>query len=153
MNNISSLLHTISQGEYDSTFSVLYHEDSIAHQRERYTHLLELFAKTFPDSDTPRLFSAPGRTEISGNHTDHQHGCVVAASINLDMIAAASKNNKNSVRIQSEGFDFEEICLDDLSVHETKSTPPLPSSAAPLLSSMRWAIRSAVLISVLPPRY
>ena len=76
MNNISSLLHTISQGEYDSTFSVLYHEDSIAHQRERYTHLLELFAKTFPDSDTPRLFSAPGRTEISGNHTDHQHGCV-----------------------------------------------------------------------------
>ena len=109
MNNISSLLHTISQGEYDSTFSVLYHEDSIAHQRERYTHLLELFAKTFPDSDTPRLFSAPGRTEISGNHTDHQHGCVVAASINLDMIAAASKNSKNSVRIQSEGFDFEEI--------------------------------------------
>lgn len=142
MNNISSLLHTISQGEYDSTFSVLYHEDSIAHQRERYTHLLELFAKTFPDSDTPRLFSAPGRTEISGNHTDHQHGCVVAASINLDMIAAASKNNKNSVRIQSEGFDFEEICLDDLSVHENEinTTASLIRGTAAIFHEMGYQI-------------
>lgn len=83
---------------------MLYHEDSIAHQRERYTHLLELFAKTFPDSDTARLFSAPGRTEISGNHTDHQHGMRRRCQHQSDMIAAASKNNKNSVRIQSEGF-------------------------------------------------
>ena len=51
--------------------------------------------------ETPvRFFSAPGRTEIGGNHTDHQHGCVLAGSVNLDVIAAVSLNGTNTVRVQ-----------------------------------------------------
>ena len=47
-------------------------------------------------------FSAPGRTEIGGNHTDHQHGRVLAGSVNIDMIAAAAPNSLNQLRVQSE---------------------------------------------------
>lgn len=60
-------------------------------------------------------FSAPGRTEIGGNHTDHQHGRVLAAGVNLDVIAVASKNDENVIRIKSEGYPMDTI---DLSVLE-----------------------------------
>lgn len=51
-----------------------------------------------------RYFSAPGRTEISGNHTDHQHGCVLAGAVNLDTVAAVRVNGINKIRIQSKGY-------------------------------------------------
>ena len=50
-----------------------------------------------------KLFSAPGRTEIGGNHTDHQHGSVLAGSVNLDVIAIVSLNDDGKIRIKSEG--------------------------------------------------
>ena len=65
----------------------------------------------------PYYFSAPGRTEISGNHTDHQHGCVLAAAVNLAAVAEVQKNGLSVIRINSEGFDPVEIDLRDLSVH------------------------------------
>ena len=86
MQNTSSVADKISQGAYDRALSYLYHDRQIPHQRERYCRLLSSFSQVFPNSPAPRLFSAPGRTEISGNHTDHQRGCVVAASINLDRV-------------------------------------------------------------------
>lgn len=61
-------------------------------------------------------FSAPGRTEIGGNHTDHQHGCVLAAAVTLDTRAAVAKNADRRIRIQSEGYPLCEIALDDLTV-------------------------------------
>ena len=51
-------------------------------------------------------FSAPGRTEIGGNHTDHQHGRVLAGSVNIDMIAAVGTNDLGQLRLKSEGYDF-----------------------------------------------
>ncbi len=82
--------------------------------KERYRNLVNKFEQVFGDRDIC-LFSSPGRTEISGNHTDHNHGKVLAGSINLDCIGAASKNDTNSIRIISETFaqDFV-ISLDDL---------------------------------------
>ena len=62
-------------------------------------------------------FSAPGRVEISGNHTDHQHGCVLAAAINMETTADVVLNNDNIIRIHSEGFPETVVRLDDLSVH------------------------------------
>ena len=56
----------------------------------RYAELLDLYEKTFPGDAQITLFSAPGRTEIGGNHTDHEHGRVLAASVDMDTIAAAS---------------------------------------------------------------
>ena len=68
-------------------------------------------------------FSAPGRAEIGGNHTDHQHGCVLAAAIQLETKAEVRLNGTNCIRIASEGYPHTEICLSDLAVHpEEKNT-------------------------------
>ena len=67
---------------------------------------------------TSYFFSAPGRTEISGNHTDHQHGCVLAAAVNLKTVAEVTRNHSSLIRVQSEGYSVVEVELKDLSVHE-----------------------------------
>ena len=64
------------------------------------------------------VFSAPGRTEIAGNHTDHQHGCVLAAAVNLETVADVCLNGSNMIRVQSKGYPAFEVSLDDLSVRE-----------------------------------
>ena len=64
------------------------------------------------------LFSAPGRTEIGGNHTDHQHGCVLAAAVNLETLADVSLNESDMIWVQSEGYHAFGVDLTDLSVHE-----------------------------------
>ena len=74
--------------------------------RPRYAGLLDLYEKTFQAGGDEQvfLFSAPGRTEIGGNHTDHQHGRVLAAAVNMDTIAAAGLTDDNIIRVKSEGF-------------------------------------------------
>ena len=64
------------------------------------------------------IFSAPGRTEIAGNHTDHQHGCVIAAAVNLEAVAEVVLNDTDTVRINSEGYPDIEISLCDLDKKE-----------------------------------
>ena len=64
------------------------------------------------------IFSAPGRTEISGNHTDHQHGCVLAGAVNLETVAKVTLNGTNIIRVASEGYDPVEIDLSDLALRE-----------------------------------
>ena len=142
MKTISDLLHTISTGGYDAAFTRLYRAEALEQQRARYIRLVNTFAQVFPNGQTPRLFSAPGRTEISGNHTDHQHGCVVAASIHLDMIAAAAKNGCNCVRLHSEGFAFQQIDLSDLSIHpeEINTTAALIRGIAAILKEKGFFI-------------
>ena len=74
-----------------------------------------------------RYFSAPGRTEVSGNHTDHQRGRVLAGAVNLDTVAAVRVNGTNLIRIQSKGYPMCEISLDQLTPVESEinSTPAL----------------------------
>ncbi len=88
------------------------------------------------------FFSAPGRTEISGNHTDHQHGCVLAAAVNLVTVAEVNLNHSNLIRIQSEGYPIVEVVLNDLSIHEEEknSTAALVRGVAAAFSQ-----RGAVL--------
>ena len=64
------------------------------------------------------LFSAPGRTEISGNHTDHQYGCVLAAAVNLETVALVVSNDSSSIRVRSEGYPETVVGLDDLNLRE-----------------------------------
>jgi galactokinase len=75
------------------------------------------FDRHFPNASQPLFFSAPGRTEICGNHTDHQHGLVLAGSVDLDIIAVVSPNQDNIIRIHSEGFLPDEIDPADGCVH------------------------------------
>ena len=79
------------------------------------------------DAAPDRYFSAPGRTEVSGNHTDHQRGRVLAGAVNLDTVAAVRANGTNMIRIQSKGYPMCEICLDELEPVESEinSTPAL----------------------------
>lgn len=98
---------------------------------ERKNQLDSRFAEIFGTAPE-RYFSAPGRTEISGNHTDHQHGCVLAGAVNLDTVAAVRINGTNKIRIQSKGYP---MCEVDLSVlepvdSEINSTPALVRGVA-----------------------
>ena len=74
-----------------------------------------------------RYFSAPGRTEICGNHTDHQRGCILAGAVNLDTVAAVRLNGTNEIRIQSQGYPMSIVSLDVLSPQEQErnATPAL----------------------------
>ena len=60
------------------------------------------------------VFSAPGRTEIGGNHTDHQHGCVLAGAVNLDTVAAVARSERGTIRVLSEGYPLCEVSLSEL---------------------------------------
>ncbi len=77
--------------------------NNLAEKIKRFENLIEKFKQKFKENDL-HYFSTPGRTEIGGNHTDHNHGRVLAGSVNLDSIAVAAKNNSNQVTIHSEGY-------------------------------------------------
>lgn len=99
------------------------------------------FADTF-GKEAERFFSAPGRTEIGGNHTDHQHGCVLAAAVDLDIFGAAAKNDRRIIRIFSEGYGMEEISLDDLEVkkEEINTTASLIRGVASKITQMGYIL-------------
>ena len=88
--------------------------------RQRALHVVEAFQRTFGgDNSAPVILcSAPGRTEVCGNHTDHQHGRVLAAAVNLDFLACAAPNGTNTIRFQSEGWPLVEVELDTLDPRE-----------------------------------
>lgn len=96
----------------------LYGSRCLPAQSERYRRLLEGLERTFGPCERAAVFSAPGRTEIGGNHTDHQHGRVLAGSVDLDVIAAVTPSGDRTIRIQSEGFPMDVVDLDDLEVRE-----------------------------------
>jgi len=90
-------------------------------QQARYQALADRFAEKFGDAQNLRFFSAPGRTELAGNHTDHNKGCVLAAAVDLDSICAARENDLGKIRLWSEGYDdCFEIDLMDLTVQEAE---------------------------------
>jgi galactokinase len=87
----------------------------VAFQRKRYAELARRFAARFPGSGDAALFSSPGRTEIGGNHTDHNGGRVLAAAVDLDIVAAACPTNDGVVVIESEGYAPIRVDTRDLS--------------------------------------
>lgn len=101
-----TLRENILSGALDMRLSKLYGEDGsiLARQRERYISLIDEFVSRYGSERDIALFSVPGRSELSGNHTDHNHGCVIAGSIDLDIIAVAARNDGGVIRIKSEGF-------------------------------------------------
>lgn len=111
---LQQLPAALSNERAKALFADLYGAENVVENMERYRHLAEGFAENFGDVEF-ELFSSPGRTEIGGNHTDHNHGRVLAGSVNQDCICAARKNGKNEVRIISETFRQDiTICLDQL---------------------------------------
>ena len=118
MSDCSQLLTALKNGGHDKALSALYALDGVPRRldeaRARAVRTVEAFAAAFGDAPNAALFSGPGRTEIGGNHTDHQHGRVLCGSVDLDMLACAAPNGTRLVRIRSEGYPALEISLDDL---------------------------------------
>ena len=113
MANTIELKQQIQQGAYDAAFVKLYGADvDVNAQRERYISVIDQFENEFGSGRSVRLYSAPGRTEIGGNHTDHNNGVVLAGSVNLDIVAVVSPNEENIIRVKSLGFEK----IDDVDV-------------------------------------
>jgi len=110
----------IQNGQFDGIFTELYGKEKIEWQRSRYLTCIEEFEKIYdtnrdmPQNRDLRLFSVSGRSEISGNHTDHNHGKVLAASIDLDIIAVAAKNERGLIHVKSSGFQMDTVDLKEL---------------------------------------
>ena len=103
--NITELKNKIAAGAIDDTLvnGLSVNPANVPAQRERYSKACDEFAAIYGDGDVS-LYSVGGRSEISGNHTDHNYGRVIAASVNLDILAVAKKTNDGVIRIKSEGF-------------------------------------------------
>ncbi len=98
------LIEQIKNGKYNSALQKLYGSAQLETQRERYIQTIQEFISLYGEEREAALYSAPGRTEIGGNHVDHNNGVVMAAAVDLDIIAVVSKNEDNYVRLQSKGF-------------------------------------------------
>lgn len=112
------LKEKLASGDYDARLKAVYLSDkAVADQKERLAVIIDEYVKLFGDNENIELFSAPGRTEVGGNHTDHNHGKVLAASVDLDTVAAAVKRNDSVIVEKSFNFDALEVDISDLNIH------------------------------------
>lgn len=112
----SELKAKLGANEYDAALSRIYKAEEVEAQKARYIRIAESFEEFYGSGREVCVFSAPGRTEVGGNHTDHNHGKVLAASVNLDAVAVAAVNDENIVRVKSEGYKMDVADLSDLGV-------------------------------------
>ena len=127
MRSITSIKTSLSAGSYDMMLKSLYCRpaDQLGPYRDRIVRVLDGFMKEFGASEDTEVsvYSAPGRTEIGGNHTDHQRGKVLTGSVDLDAIACAAPNGSNDVRIYSEGYGLTTVDISSLEpVKEEENT-------------------------------
>lgn len=109
------LITAITNGEFDENLKAVYVTDkAVEQQRQRYAEAIKGFGELFGFDREVSIMSAPGRTEVCGNHTDHNNGKVLAAAINLDAIAVVSKNNERIIRVKSKGHRMNVVDLNDL---------------------------------------
>ena len=112
------LKEKLASGDYDARLKEVYLSDkAVADQKERLAVIIDEYVKLFGDNENIELFSAPGRTEVGGNHTDHNHGKVLAASVDLDTVAAAAKRDDSVIVEKSFNFDALEVDISDLNIH------------------------------------
>ena len=114
------LLQGIQAGKYDEMLVKLYGQEALTAQKQRYSQAVEKFATLYPEREDMEVFSAPGRTEVCGNHTDHQHGKVLAAAINLDAVAVVGFHEDGVIRLHSEGYPAITVELSDLAINEAE---------------------------------
>jgi galactokinase len=115
---LQAFLEALGNGSLDAELETLYGRAALPCQKSRYAKAISQFSKEFPGREDIHVYSAPGRTEIGGNHTDHQHGCVLAAAVNLDIIAVVSFHKEGCIRLKSSGYPLDTVNLDDLQVQE-----------------------------------
>lgn len=119
MKKASLIIQDIQNNVYNDTFLDIYvGQEQLEHQKLRYVQAIEKFIDLYGDQEVS-IYSTPGRSEVCGNHTDHQHGEVLAAAINLDIIAVVAKDD-TKIKILSDDYDIEAIHIDDLTLRENE---------------------------------
>ncbi len=144
MNRCERMIRNLGTQEIRERLAALYGEgeETVERQQERYAALIRKHWELFGDRGEVALVSAPGRTEIGGNHTDHNHGRVLAAAVNLDALCAATARDDMKVSFHSEGYPAIEMDLADLSVHpeEAGTTKALIRGVAAGMAEAGYAI-------------
>ena len=138
--NISEIKKTVAEGGIDTTLTegLAVPANRIEAERARYIKAAEEFLALYGDGDVS-VYSVGGRTEVSGNHTDHNYGRVIAASVNLDIIAFAKKRDDGVISLTSEGFEPDNVTPDE--VDKPDENKFFKSSA--LIAGMEHAFRKA----------
>ena len=146
------LREQIAAGRWDATLAALYggSEEVLARQRSRYGAALEQFELYYGPGRQVQVYSAPGRTELGGNHTDHQHGYGLAGAVTLDLVAVASRNEDGFIRVKSRGFNK----LDVIDLTEAEPQQGESTHSASLIRASRRASgqRAAMWAASMPTR-
>lgn len=119
------LREQIAGGCWDAALGALYGREAevLEHHRQRCCDALACFEEYYGPGRQVRMYSAPGRAELGGNHTDHQHGFGLAAAVNLDLVAVVARNQDDYIRVKSRGFNkLDVIDLDERHPQEAEST-------------------------------
>lgn len=141
--NVNELIAAINDGTYDENLKAVYVTDeAVQSQKPRYVETLNDFGELFGYDREVNIMSAPGRTEVCGNHTDHNNGKVLAASINLDAIAVVSKNDDNIIRVKSKGHKMNVVDLGDLVPNEANfgSSTTLVQGVAATIKNLGYTV-------------
>ncbi len=121
MKQAEKIIEELRSGTFDGRLYEVYVDGTLVpYQRERYEKAIRSYRKLFGNGEI-ELYSTPGRSEVGGNHTDHQHGVVLATSINLDAIAVVGLNAENCIRLVSEGYDMVTVELSDLERRDSET--------------------------------
>ncbi len=138
-------LQKLNTGGFDPILRTLYGADEtiLTRQRARYADVIRRFDEHFPGHEDIRVFSAPGRSEIGGNHTDHQRGCALGAAVSLDAVAVVAFHDEGVIRFGSVGHATHEVELDDLTMraYERDSSISLIRGIAARFAQMGADIR------------
>lgn len=129
--NATELVKYIEDGRFDDKLSQLYLDKAIA-QKARYVKAINDFAELYGSDREISVYSVPGRSEISGNHTDHNRGCVIAGAVNLDIIAIASERSDGVINLKSEGHPADSVNIAEYS----EPKPENYYSSAALIAGM-----------------
>ena len=146
MQRCDALLAQLKNGGFDENLAALYapngDKTALEAARARAVHVAESFAARFGGAPSAALFSGPGRTEIGGNHTDHQHGRVLCGSVDLDTLACAAPNARGVIRVISEGYPAVEVSLDSLPPREAErnTSAALVRGVAARLTEMGYTL-------------
>lgn len=127
MNTVQTLISELESGIHDNLLLDIYVDSSrLDYQKQRYIKAIQKYKEAFGEDDVS-IYSAPGRSEIGGNHTDHQHGEVLATSINNDAIAIVKKTEDSLVKVISDGYPMITIDISNLDKldHEEGTTSSL----------------------------
>ena len=114
MYQTNELKEQIKNGQLDQQLEAIYVDvNMLSGHKERYEKAITEFEKLFGEGEA-EIYSAPGRSEVGGNHTDHQYGEVLAASVNLDAIAVVRKTDDNRIQLLSNGYPMITVELTEL---------------------------------------